>query len=223
MLSIICPFHQAIKKFMKRTCTCHGLTGSCTMWTCWKVMPPFVEVSKRLGKKYSSAVRVRVDNDGKSLKPVSRRKVKRRKESTTRRTRSAGSAHVSNVAFDSSIPLQEKRIRRRKKPRLLPRASTMVRRRHRRPLTRKKRLPKDHLIFFRESTDFCKFSRSKGSLGTRGRPCDPNSGHCGYLCCNRGYETANVIETKSCDCLFKFCCDVDCKICTTNTTMYFCK
>lgn len=199
---------------MKRACSCHGLTGSCTMWTCWEVMPPFVEVSKRLERKYASAIRVRVKNDGNVLKPVFRRKRKRLKENVQRNDRSTEDSNQKAVAQRGKTSRSNRRFRRRKK-------SSLVLRRNKGP-SRRKSLPNDDIIFFKKSLDFCDFSNRKGSLGTRGRPCVAASGHCDYLCCKRGYKTINIVETKSCDCKFQFCCNINCKMCTTNTTKHYC-
>ncbi|NXA41910.1 WNT4 protein, partial [Eudromia elegans] len=49
---------KAILSRMKVECKCHGLSGSCEVRTCWKVMPPFREVGSVLKEKFEGATEV---------------------------------------------------------------------------------------------------------------------------------------------------------------------
>nr|AFN44719.1 Wnt protein-like protein 6 [Bugula neritina] len=60
---------MTITKNMRRNCKCHGLSGSCTVKTCWRNMPPFDMVGKALKDRYDGAPKVTGDNDGKTLIP----------------------------------------------------------------------------------------------------------------------------------------------------------
>lgn len=60
----------AVKNHMRTECKCHGLSGSCTLRTCWKKMPHFREVGDRLLEKFNGAFKVMAGNDGKSVVPV---------------------------------------------------------------------------------------------------------------------------------------------------------
>lgn len=55
---------QAIKSHMRTECKCHGLSGSCTLQTCWKKMPPFRDVGSRLKAKFDGAAKVSGGNNG---------------------------------------------------------------------------------------------------------------------------------------------------------------
>ena len=57
---------------MKLACKCHGLSGSCTVRTCWRRMPGFRELGDRLKVSFDKAVKVMPGNDGKSLAPAER-------------------------------------------------------------------------------------------------------------------------------------------------------
>ena len=57
----------AVKQFMRLECKCHGLSGSCTMRTCWMKMPPFSDVGNRLKEHYDGATKVIARNDGHSF------------------------------------------------------------------------------------------------------------------------------------------------------------
>ncbi|KAI2660540.1 Protein Wnt-6 [Labeo rohita] len=61
---------QAVKNYMRTECKCHGLSGSCTLRTCWKKMPHFREVGDRLLERFNGASKVMGGNDGKTLIPV---------------------------------------------------------------------------------------------------------------------------------------------------------
>ncbi|XP_030384472.1 protein Wnt-6 [Scaptodrosophila lebanonensis] len=59
----------AIRDAMRLECKCHGLSGSCTVKTCWLKMPPFREVAGRLRDRYDNARKVALRNDGNSFMP----------------------------------------------------------------------------------------------------------------------------------------------------------
>ncbi|KAJ8945225.1 hypothetical protein NQ314_009294 [Rhamnusium bicolor] len=46
---------QAVKMNLIVECKCHGVSGSCTMKTCWKTLPTFRQVGDSLMKKYYRA------------------------------------------------------------------------------------------------------------------------------------------------------------------------
>lgn len=54
---------------MTTECKCHGLSGSCTLRTCWRKMPPFREVGNRLKDRFDGAAKVTVHNDGRKFMP----------------------------------------------------------------------------------------------------------------------------------------------------------
>ncbi|XP_038047181.1 protein Wnt-6-like isoform X2 [Patiria miniata] len=60
---------MTIKRFMRRECKCHGLSGSCTLRTCWEKMPSFREAGTRLMDRYKGSAKVTGGNDGETLIP----------------------------------------------------------------------------------------------------------------------------------------------------------
>jgi len=58
-LLIITSCHpQAILHNMQVECKCHGVSGSCELRTCWKVMPPFRRVGVVLKERFDGATEV---------------------------------------------------------------------------------------------------------------------------------------------------------------------
>ncbi|KAG8239069.1 hypothetical protein J437_LFUL018894 [Ladona fulva] len=59
----------AVKNHMRTECKCHGLSGSCTLRTCWRKMPPFREAGDRLKEAFDGAAKVIPSNDGRAFIP----------------------------------------------------------------------------------------------------------------------------------------------------------
>lgn len=45
---------------MKESCKCHGISGSCSIKTCWEHVPPMQMIASTLIDKYDAAVKVRL-------------------------------------------------------------------------------------------------------------------------------------------------------------------
>lgn len=48
--------HQAVAKNMEIKCRCHGLSGSCSLKTCWLKLPDFQQIGAHLKRKYEGSV-----------------------------------------------------------------------------------------------------------------------------------------------------------------------
>ncbi|XP_010215146.1 PREDICTED: protein Wnt-2b [Tinamus guttatus] len=55
---------KAVKRFLKLECKCHGVSGSCTLRTCWLAMSDFRKTGDHLRKKYNGAIQVTMNQDG---------------------------------------------------------------------------------------------------------------------------------------------------------------
>jgi wingless-type MMTV integration site family protein 9 len=54
---------QVAKNNVERTCKCHGVSGSCSVKTCWNQLAPHHVTGNMLKKKYDSAVEVVMDTN----------------------------------------------------------------------------------------------------------------------------------------------------------------
>lgn len=55
---------RAVIKNMKVTCKCHGVSGSCSLVTCWQQLAPFRKVGDYLREKYDKSTKVKVTRRG---------------------------------------------------------------------------------------------------------------------------------------------------------------
>lgn len=84
---------------------------------------------------------------------------------------------------------------------------------------------KKRLIFAEDSPDFCLPDPIVGSLGTKGRECDPNLDNlskCSDLCCNRNFTREVIKIETSCNCVFHWCCEVKCDKCFKEKEIFKC-
>uniref|UniRef100_A0A6I8PH40 Protein Wnt n=1 Tax=Ornithorhynchus anatinus TaxID=9258 RepID=A0A6I8PH40_ORNAN len=49
---------KVIKAGVETTCKCHGVSGSCTVRTCWRQLAPFHEIGKVLKQRYEMSLKV---------------------------------------------------------------------------------------------------------------------------------------------------------------------
>ncbi|ODM89412.1 Protein Wnt-7b [Orchesella cincta] len=50
---------RLLKTSMSLSCKCHGVSGSCTMKVCWRVLTPFREIGEKIREKFEGAFRVK--------------------------------------------------------------------------------------------------------------------------------------------------------------------
>uniref|UniRef100_A0A673LJE3 Protein Wnt n=1 Tax=Sinocyclocheilus rhinocerous TaxID=307959 RepID=A0A673LJE3_9TELE len=49
---------KVIKAGVETTCKCHGVSGSCTVQTCWRQLAPFHEIGKQLKQRYETSIKL---------------------------------------------------------------------------------------------------------------------------------------------------------------------
>ncbi|XP_071527163.1 protein Wnt-7b-like isoform X1 [Panulirus ornatus] len=77
---------RAVKKTLWTECKCHGVSGSCTMKTCWRTLPPFTAVGRHLLRKYNKAKFVVVHRNRRRSSPFLRLQKSQRRARQPRRS-----------------------------------------------------------------------------------------------------------------------------------------
>ncbi|KAH6928418.1 hypothetical protein HPB50_015511 [Hyalomma asiaticum] len=218
---------KAVKFTLLTECKCHGVSGSCSLKTCWKRLPQFNHIGDYLVERYRRAKRAlpyygrsRAALDPNRRKPVhlklhekhlrpptatstppGSRKKKTKKASSSKRRASSTSASV----FSEGEPPDAYE---------LPWADVVVRPK-----------PRD-LVYLEDSPNYCVRDVERGSAGTMGRVCNRTStgpDSCRFLCCGRGFETHYRTRTQQCHCKFHWCCFVRCQTCAEKVRENICK
>jgi len=82
------------------------------------------------------------------------------------------------------------------------------------------------LVYFEPSPSFCDRNPKLGIAGTKGRRCNETSiglDGCELMCCGRGYVTQEITVRERCECIFRWCCEVECKTCHRTKIIHTCK
>ncbi|XP_036140312.1 protein wingless isoform X2 [Monomorium pharaonis] len=179
---------------MRQECKCHGMSGSCTVKTCWMRLPNFRVVGDNLKDRFDGASRVMVSNSD--------------------RARVTNNAITSNSASNSVHQHREGLGRRHRynfqlkpynpehKP---PGQKDLVYVEPSPPFCEKN--PKLGILgtHGRQCND--------SSIGVDG---------CDLMCCGRGHKTQEVTVIERCSCTFHWCCEVKCQLCRTKKTVHTC-
>lgn len=133
-----------MEQLVNRTCKCHGVSGSCSVRTCWHQLAAFSETGAVVKSKYDSAVQVtsEIRENSSHLRPISNR------HATT-----AQRDHL-NEALLSNQPVSQNRAKKATEEPHLP-AVAMT------SAADRVKSKKEQLIFQQKSPDFC----SRSQLG----------------------------------------------------------
>ncbi|MGH0149546.1 UNVERIFIED_CONTAM: hypothetical protein FKN15_024299 [Acipenser sinensis] len=205
----------AVKRFMKLECKCHGVSGSCTLRTCWLAMSDFRKTGDFLWKKYSGAIQVTMNQDGTGFTVANKNFRKPTKNDLVYfenspdyclMDKAAGSLGTAGGAIQVTMNQDGTGF-------------TVANKNFRKPT-------KNDLVYFENSPDYCLMDKAAGSLGTAGRVCSKTSrgmDGCDVMCCGRGYDTTRVTRITKCECKFQWCCSVKCKDCEETVDVHTCK
>lgn len=195
----------AVRKTMKTLCKCHGVSGSCTMQSCWRQLGDLRRVGRYLKKQYKGAMKVDYSN-GILLKPFA--ELEPSKDAVTQAANSMGNQ-------------------------VLARGHQVLARGPRAAGAEAERIKKRKLVFLKPSPDYCRINRRLGHKGVRGRTCelDPQDpGHageeakCANICTSCGLQVRRevVMVERSCQCKFEWCCSIQCATCTSERIRLTC-
>ena len=188
---------------MGTNCKCHGVSGSCTLKTCWMTLPRFRLIGEQLMQRYSRAKQVVPIRARRALQAVGLR-LKRSKRPDQIKPRRRDLVYLdkspSYCDFDphTGFPGTRGRVCNRTSGNGGGRGG-----RGRRAGTA--------VLAYDQGAEQEEFLS-----GTELASCD-------LLCCGRGYNTHQYMRSWQCHCKFHWCCRVTCQTCSEHSEEYTCK
>ncbi|KAK4470977.1 hypothetical protein MN116_006481 [Schistosoma mekongi] len=217
-------------------CKCHGVSGACSMRTCWQRVNEFRLVGMMLKAAYDSAIHVTYEPRLDMLKRISTRtnpsayeRLNQNQNYMTRRNPSMLSVDSNHDSKNWLILINNNSNNNSKhdQSEFSNNNGRLQRRRPRMVMTKTRELPKNQLVYLEESPNYCYFDETIGHLGIAGRQCNATSNNgvnsCTRLCCDRGYDTLEFEREQKCECKFFWCCEVRCNICRERIVLHHCK
>lgn len=190
-----------VQSQMRQECKCHGMSGSCTVKTCWMRLPPFRAIGDRLKDRFDGASRVMVSNSGATRTGNEARSKRPKKDN-------------SNNIHNSIHSTRGGRSRKYKYGFQL------------KPYNPEHKPPSsDDLVYLEPSPGFCEKDPKLGIQGTYGRQCNetsPGVDGCDLMCCGRGSKPQEVTSIERCNCTFRWCCEVKCDVCKFKKKIHTC-
>ncbi|XP_050526502.1 protein Wnt-1 [Daktulosphaira vitifoliae] len=215
-----------VQSEMKQECKCHGMSGSCTVKTCWMKLPNFRSIGDNLKDRFDGASRVMVGNAG------GLRRLRRKDNAQNKHYEPRGAAAVSED--DVVVGGGDRDDGRDRRQQIAANGRNGLaggggRSRYGfqlKPYNPDLKAPgtKD-LVYLEPSPGFCEQNSRLGILGTHGRACNESSigvDGCDLMCCGRGYKTHQALVSERCNCTFLWCCEVKCNVCQYKKTINTC-
>lgn len=210
---------------MQVRCKCHGMSGSCELKTCWKVVPDFRIIGRTLKNRFRNAVVVTQSNFG-NVTPVGRGSRGFRRRNSNRSGNSANSAMM--------VMMNPRQQRKHRNAALLPggdfnnnnKYNSLTSSSNSNGRKRQSGNLAGQLFYFQKSPNFCERDAQSDIIGTTGRRCNrPSAGGdgCASMCCGRGYNVVRQRRIDRCACKFHWCCYVQCQNCTVEEWITVCK
>lgn len=185
---------QHVTSEMRQECKCHGMSGSCTVKTCWMRLPNFRVVGDNLKDRFDGASRVMVSNSDRAR--VNNNAI------TSNSASNSVHQHRDGLGRRQRYNFQLKPYNPEHKP---PGQKDLVYVEPSPPFCEKN--PKLGILgtYGRQCNDT--------SIGVDG---------CDLMCCGRGHKTQEVTVIERCSCTFHWCCEVKCQLCRTKKTVHTC-
>ncbi|XP_023228817.1 protein Wnt-9a-like isoform X1 [Centruroides sculpturatus] len=96
---------QVVRRNVLKVCKCHGVSGSCTVRTCWKQLSPFNIIGSILRRKYLKSTKANVGNDAAIGRSKLKRQRQRHKMEKWRLRKRKEEAYKKLGIFDRSVLL----------------------------------------------------------------------------------------------------------------------
>ncbi|XP_005093595.2 protein Wnt-9a [Aplysia californica] len=200
---------KIVKDLVNTTCKCHGVSGSCTVRTCWLQLSPFKTVGNVLKSKYEKSAKVlSFPNQAAGKRQLMKRLSKLSVAHRTSYNPLLSYSSATSLDMTSSSPMSAVGLSRSWAQNSFEEVTGIV------PLRR------TDLTYIEDSPSFCRGSRY--SPGTFGRSCIKGD-NCDSICCGRGYNVQRRRVRRACKCEVIWCCKVKCKQCISDEEVYLCK
>lgn len=211
---------KLVERELKLVCKCHGVSGACSVETCWMKLPPFRSIGENLKERFEKATRIfinkkKIDEETNSIHTQQRK----RKKYLQLRTRIKFLAnHIRDSGFSAHFGNKIGNIYSMSKKK--------------KPMTNFQDYDSNimkptinDLVYYESSPAFCEYDPALSILGTRGRYCNITStanDNCEFMCCGRGYRSIEIVIVDGCNCKFQWCCEVLCEPCVVKKTTHYC-
>ena len=190
---------QVVRQKMELKCRCHGLSGSCSVKTCWRELPTLYDISDALKIKYDEAVKVEV---------------------SVPRDGSPASLRYFDPVFNRyTNPPDLSLVYVEDSDNFCSRTGNFTRNRQCMP---EENLPSSEGS---GSSEILLAGASDGPLlqpDMKEVAMEEHFPACETFCCNGQYVEEVKTVSQSCNCRFIWCCRVVCDTCTYNVTEYRC-
>ncbi|KAH9524028.1 Protein Wnt-9a [Bulinus truncatus] len=187
---------KTVKDLVNTTCKCHGVSGSCTVKTCWLKLSPFKTVGNVLKDKYEKSAKViHVTNQATGEVQLKKHVLGAAQPQPQPSWGVSHNHHHHRQQQDGEVSVNDTII-----------APPPLR--------------KSDLTHIEDSPNFCREGRF--SPGTVGRACVKGK-NCDTICCGRGYNVQKRRVKRHCKCEVIWCCTVKCKECYHDEEIFLCK